>query len=383
MNWSILLIAPPASGKTHYLTQLMRDYPNQKIIFLSPLRAIAEEMQHKVLALNISCQFLKAKQPLEPAQFYISTIEMFSPDYLKILKDAWVVFDEFHLIYLWENFRPHLTELWRELVLSQQALVLLSATISALCMERLRQEMVLNDRQLWIIDYGNFQYKYSPQICYFPHLSAMMLSMLKHESEKKNALLFCTYRQQVKQLSQQLDTFEIHNYQCVGGEAAQFNQQLQAKSAHLVLATSVLSHGVNLPIIKHVYFLQKSSSAELDLQMQTRGGRDGSGYNVYFILKYNPRAWLNYIILLGAILLKIKYWNLLIISKELSSRKYQSKKKISCWWSCFAVAKKFPSTSMVDREAAKLIARASSSWAICWSFICNQIKRAYKLMFIR
>jgi ATP-dependent DNA helicase RecQ len=381
MQWTLLLIAPPACGKTHYLTQLMRDYPKQKIIFLSPLRAIAEEMYQKVESLQIACQFLKPNQKIEQTQFYISTVELFKAEYLYAIQDAWVVFDEFHLIYLWENFRPQLTDLWRELVLAPQPLLLLSATISVSCLERLKTELLLNDRELWLADYGNFKYKYHPRQHCLPHIQAMMLSMLKHVSEKENSLLFCNYRQQVKQISQQLESFEIPNYHCVGGEAAQFSQQLHERLAHLVLATSVLSHGVNLPIIKHVYFLQKSESAELDLQMQTRGGRDGSGYNVYFILKYSPKAWLNYALLLGAILLKIKYWKLVKISKELSLKKFPSKKKISCWWSYCDVVRRSLSTSMEGKAVVKLIARVSYNWGICWSFSYKQIKRVCRLMF--
>jgi len=285
MNWSLLLVAPPASGKTYYLTQLMRDYPNQKIIFLSPLRAIAEEMYHKVASLNISSQFLNGQNDLEEVQFYISTIELFQPMRLQQFSDAWIVFDEFHLIYMWESFRPKMTDLWYELVLSSHPLLLLSATISIECLERLQYEMNLNERELWLLDYGNFKYKYSPQFKVLPSESALFLSMLLNQMRGQNALLFCPYRQQVKSLSQQLETYTISHYHCVGGEAVHFSQQLRSKNAHLVLATTVLSHGVNLPVIKHVYFLQKSLQKELDLQMQTRGGRDGSGYKVYFILK--------------------------------------------------------------------------------------------------
>jgi superfamily II DNA helicase RecQ len=359
----------------------MRDYPTQKILFLSPLRAIAEEMYLKVNAFNISCQFLQSHDELQDAQFYISTIELFQAHYLQQFSDLWIVFDEFHLIYMWESFRPKLTDLWYELVLSSQPLILLSATISKECLARLQSEMNLNERELWALDYGNFKYKYLPKLNALPSERALLLSVLLNQMRKQNALLFCPYRQQVKYFSQQLESFSVAHYHCVGGEAAQFSQQLLSHKAHLVLATSVLSHGVNLPVIKHVYFLQKTLQKELDLQMQTRGGRDGSGYNVYFILKYSPRAWFNYAILVGVILLKIKYWKLIKISKELSLKKFPSKRKISCWWSCFAADKKSPFISTVGKVGEKLIALVSSNWEIYWSSSYKRIKQACKQMF--
>jgi superfamily II DNA helicase RecQ len=344
------------------------------------VRAIAEEMKIKVSAHYISVQFLSFNDQIKSAQFYVTTIEMFNPNILMQLKNYWIVFDEFHLIYMWEGFRPKLTELWYEIFLSSAPLLLLSATISQQCLDRLIFESDLNQRELYLLDYGNFRHRFKPKYSPLPNERALFLSLTKNVTKEENSLLFCSYRNQVRSLVDQFQTLDIASYSCVGGEAAQFTHQLNQYSANLFIATSVLSHGVNLPTIKHVYFLQKANSPELDLQMQTRGGRDGSGYIVYFILKYSALAWFNYLRLMGEIILQPKLWSILSYSRELSSKKFLSKKKICSYSFCCELDRRFQFIFMAGKAVVKLIVRVNYNWEIFWSFISKHIVLAFKVM---
>jgi superfamily II DNA or RNA helicase len=48
-----------------------------------------------------------------------------------------------------------------------------------------------------------------------------------------------------------------------------------------IIATTVLGHGVNLPLIKRVFFLYPVKNPDFWLQMVARGGRRGESYSVF------------------------------------------------------------------------------------------------------
>jgi superfamily II DNA or RNA helicase len=74
---------------------------------------------------------------------------------------------------------------------------------------------------------------------------------------------------------------------CRGGETEGFQQQLleEKKNNHtgslFIIATSCLSHGINLPSITNVIILYPEHQEEILYQMLGRGGRRGEDYTVH------------------------------------------------------------------------------------------------------
>ncbi len=69
---------------------------------------------------------------------------------------------------------------------------------------------------------------------------------------------------------------------CVGGESRDFVLQLnQEVQLDFIVATTVVSHGVNLPNIGKVYFTYNVENLDFYLQMLGRGGRSGESFEVH------------------------------------------------------------------------------------------------------
>ena len=95
-------------------------------------------------------------------------------------------------------------------------------------------------------------------------------------------LVFCPYRNQVKELEEKLKAGGLNVLSCVGGESSEFTQKLLTiKNLDVIVATSVVSHGVNLPAIAKIYFLQKIENSDFYLQMVGRGGRGGEEFELH------------------------------------------------------------------------------------------------------
>jgi len=69
---------------------------------------------------------------------------------------------------------------------------------------------------------------------------------------------------------------------CVGGEDSLFSLKVQSeKPPKFIVATTVLSHGVNLPNISRIFFLYSVKNLDFWIQMVARGGRRGEKFEVF------------------------------------------------------------------------------------------------------
>lgn len=296
---AILITAPPGWGKTYKLLDAIKG-SSSKVVAIFPLRALCDEVYISALKLGISCINLKSGPELQVnySQLIISTPECLSETIVDSLNsDTIFVFDEFHLFYYWgESFRQKLLECLYLVGSKSFSLLLLSATFSSALEDKFKADFQINYERLDHINFGNQELKNMPKVVNFYPLrrKEWMLMNMYHSRFRGTNLVFCEYRQEVKELEKVLTSRGFTCISCVGGEASDFVEKLQqGGSFDFIIATSVVSHGVNLPQISEIYFTYKISNIDFYIQMIGRGGRDGSSFNIHtFELGYFSKVTL-------------------------------------------------------------------------------------------
>jgi len=216
----------------------------------------------------------------------ITTAECLSDDVIEYLaKDYVFIFDEAHLLFYWgESFRPRLTEVMENVLACAPATFFLSATINDEIKVKLIKQVEYNYEHFYQVNFGNQELKNMPTKIYiYPKRKlTWLLNDLYYSDNKRVKLVFCRYRNQVKEMEQILRHKGFNVLSCIGGEASEFTQKLiNIEKLDIIVATSVVSHGVNLPAIEKIYFLYKIDNLDFYLQMIGRGGRDGSSFELH------------------------------------------------------------------------------------------------------
>ena len=298
-----LLTAPVASGKTRMVVEFYREH-DFKIIYLSPLRALANEVysnlekneeKHIFLAggkfslEDCQANFMKAKK-----SFLITTAELLSEEFIEELsvQNQKIVFviDEFHLFYYWGNgFRPVLHERFLAILNYYFPVLAITATMDESVMSMMKKDLAYY-QDFWIhLDYGNHQLHRTPQnLVSFhglkPHyIQKAFWRELRLKKESEIFLYFCAYRSQVDELVARSQRLGFKSVGCVGGEVEKFLEEIGKNEGRVdcIFSTTTLSHGVNLPEIKKVFIDYEIKNYDFWLQMIGRGGRLGSEYQVY------------------------------------------------------------------------------------------------------
>lgn len=297
-----LLTAPVAAGKTKLVVEFYQEQ-NYKVIFVSPLRALANEVYAKLSANQKNIFLAGGEKPLEECLgrflevkkgFLVATMELLSEDFLEAcaLQHEKIIFilDEFHLFYHWgESFRPVLHDRFLAILDTQAPVLGITATMSLYLMEKLKEDLEYHSDTWFYIDYGNHQLHRKPQkIHCFHQLKPELFSRaMWRELRLKNAgdvyLIFCSYRSEVDELVARSRRMGLKSLGCVGGEVEQFLVELDNHKDNLdcIFSTTTLSHGVNLPEIKKVFINYEVKDYDFWLQMVGRGGRRGADYEVY------------------------------------------------------------------------------------------------------
>jgi ATP-dependent DNA helicase RecQ len=271
----ILLTSPPASGKTYWINSFKDSLEDQELLVISPLRALAEECKMK----------------------WGQKITVMTPEEWLIKKIPFevIIFDEFHLFFYWgDSFRPMMWEAFFEISQKAKLTILLTATVS-MEMKREIQLFECHFHSLTWVDHGNQILRYKPS----RYIKAPSYSWLikQIESEKKNdgvKLIFCQYRDEVLKWEKTLNLRGYRCISCVGGESKNMARKLlKIPEPDFIICTTVLSHGVNLPKIKRIYFLYKIDQLDFWIQMVARGGRSGEEFKVFSLespvgLKWSP-----------------------------------------------------------------------------------------------
>ena len=283
----IILTAPPASGKTYWISSLGLA-SSSHILVISPLRALADECHEK----------------------WGEKITVMTPEewMIKKVPHEIVIFDEFHLFFYWgDTFRVLMWEAF--FLLSQNASMtfLLTATFSREMQKIVEDYTCQFDQIIWI-DRGNQQLKNLPTLYVRAYSRKWLESLIElQEVSESVRLIFCQYREEVGFWEKRLAHLGFSVVSCVGGEAREMKHKL-AKNPRpdFIVSTTVLSHGVNLPSIKKIFFLYPVNNIDFWIQMVARGGRRGEGYEVFAL--ENPRGikWNSFTNLLAILLISFK-----------------------------------------------------------------------------
>lgn len=304
-----LLTAPVASGKTRMVVEFYHNH-DFKVVYLSPLRALANEVYANLIKRDAKNVFLAGgdKKLAEIQQdfisrrksFMVTTIELLNEEFVEELfyKEQKVLFviDEFHLFYHWgESFRPLLHDRFLCLLNFEFPVLAVTATIDHTIMDRLKKDLKYY-QDFWIhLDFGNHQLHRPPArtICYNGlHPRYIYRAFWREIRQKKSDeifLYFCAYRGQVDELVNRARRQGFKAVGCVGGEVENFLQELRNFEGKVdcIFSTTTLSHGVNLPEIKKVFIDYEVKNYDFWLQMIGRGGRQGSPYEVYSTDKFH------------------------------------------------------------------------------------------------
>jgi len=295
-----LLVAPPAWGKTYLLRQLMADRRG-RWIYISPLRALANEFYDKMIKYYPSYIIRKRSELADqghdffnnPHSLLVLTAETIHQDlyvYLEhIHQKPILVFDEFHLFYDWgQGFRPILWETFINLSLFNCPMMGLTATMHDELKQSLNQEILLGFDFITILNIGNMCLKnYPEKINYYPVVFSERVFQQRFHFELLRTpgytcLYFCQYRGQVDVMVKKYRSLGFNVLGCKGGEVTKFCDELKKNpDPQCIFTTIALSHGVNLPRVSKVFLSYQVHNYALWLQMVGRGGRQGESYALF------------------------------------------------------------------------------------------------------
>lgn len=291
---ALILTAPPGWGKTYKLLAAIKE-TKRRVVFIFPLRALCDEVHLSSLKMGIDTLNIRTPEDLKiiEKQKYFNSFNLIlsTPEMLKnsdlFIEDYLFILDEFHLFYYWgDSFRQKLLETYFEVTSSGVPIILLTATLSSELFQRVSLELEQNYKQVIHMNMGNQKLKNIPRnTFYYPRfLRNWLLDDLKYSTKLGVSLVFCKYRSEVYRMTKTLEGLGFSVLSCVGGEASEFVQNLlNSKEPDFIVATSVVSHGVNLPNIKNIYFTYAVDNIDFYIQMIGRGGRDGDHFSIHVL----------------------------------------------------------------------------------------------------
>lgn len=234
-----------------------------------------------------------------------------------------VIFDEFHLYFFWgDSFRPQMWESFYALASMSKLTVLLTATWNQQMQSEFKQFEVQFDEGLWI-DFGNQVLKtYPVRYVKLPGRDWVEDLVTCAPEGKETALIFCAYRDDVFKWGEKLRAQGYRVWTCVGGEARHMRTLIKSEAApDYIISTTVLSHGVNLPVISKIYFFYELRDIDFWIQMVARGGRRGEKYEVFALERPYGMRW--------------NWWtnSLAILGLALKIRTLQTRRQLEQWYS--------------------------------------------------
>lgn len=284
----LLFSAPPAWGKTAMVLGLCRSFPG-RVVFLSPLRALAQEFRDRAAAAGLRPEVLVRRGGADPPAWRRRRRSLLVATPETLDEGLWGAFeaerplfvlDEFHLFLRWgEDFRPVLREALMRAAASGSSVLALSATMEPDLLERCRREVPLSVASSWWIDRGNMSFLHPPRRAVFmgrggePALRLAAARCLGSPPGRRRRLVFCRRRREVGALVGILADRGVRVLGCVGGGAAAFREAARDGAWDAAVATTCLSHGVNLPPMDEVLITWRTGARDLWMQMAARGGR--------------------------------------------------------------------------------------------------------------
>lgn len=300
------MLAPPGWGKTTLVLDLYERFDG-RIVFVSPLRALAEEFHKRAFGLKNVFSFGSGGATDEGFKTFmtkskgllICTAEKLNGDLIEYfsLSKTLYIFDEFHLFYYWgQSFRPLLWERVMEVANLNGTILGLTATMDQKILDYWRRDFALGVESMFLLDLGNQKLMNLPRKVENYSLAgnkAFNRQFLKVliENRKGTILYFCHYRAEVEMWLDFCSRMKIDAIGCVGGGVEEFLHSLEkSPRPQCIFCTSTLSHGVNLPTISNVFLSYPTENYDFWVQMIGRGGRDGSEFFAYEMEKKDWRS---------------------------------------------------------------------------------------------
>jgi superfamily II DNA helicase RecQ len=257
----LVFTSPPASGKTTWIGELKKVYFPEQLLVISPLRALRDECVRR---------------------WENEVLVMTPEEWIRrpVVSEV-VIFDEFHLHAYWgDTFRPLMWEVFFGVAADARVCILLTATFGEDIKSTVETFSCQFDRILWA-DHGNQTLRLKPKTYLKAPSRRWIEELILCDRSAGTKLIFCRYRQQVFAVKKKLEQQGFRCISCVGGEARFMAPKLELlPEPDFIIATTVLSHGVNLPEIRKVYFLYALENLDFWIQMVARGGRKGSDFHV-------------------------------------------------------------------------------------------------------
>tara|TARA_R110002072_G_scaffold1989_5_gene16562 strand:- start:16480 stop:17514 length:1035 start_codon:yes stop_codon:yes gene_type:complete len=290
-----LIMAPPGWGKTSLIIDLLEKSPANRVwVFISPLRALSEEFHERVNSQFRSWFIGSTQEGNEKIKsFRLPQIIILSPEVLqnhwieKLLekKEVGFIIDEVHLFFKWgETFRPKLLDSFYEILSLNLPVIALSATVSDSLKEEIKKMVNDNKGNFEELNFGNFEFMNPPkrELSFGSNdtnkVNRLFLRMVLKKSRKR-FLLFCKTREEVNNWLLIFQQRKISAIGAVGGEVKSFRENLlKQPDVKVIISTSVLGHGVNLPSLDFLFINYHVADYGLWLQMASRAGRRGEDF---------------------------------------------------------------------------------------------------------
>ena len=283
---AVIFLAPPGYGKTSILMDLIQK-SNQKFIFISPLKELSLEVFER-MDKEIDCMFnpdLKDKN-WSKKKMLVVTPEKFQDCFLQ---DRIVILDEIHLFYHWDNFRPHLRDVFMSVATGENPLWCLTATLNSEYSDFLKEDLLINYNDVILLDLGNHKLLRKPyRNIYVLKFWQKYFQRNFHYLLKKNktSLVFLPYRQSVDDWEEKLLHSELRVIGCKSVSGMYWGKTIKELKPEVILSTSVLSHGVNLGKIEQVFITYLLENKDFWIQMAARGGRNGEKFTLITLDPY-------------------------------------------------------------------------------------------------
>lgn len=285
---SAIIIAPTGWGKTSLVFDLCK---RDKVVFISPLRIIAEEVYDRAKK-TLNTFYLKNSEDVlafcrSKRGLLVTTVEkVLQFQELLYGRELLFVLDEFHLFWLWQSFRPSLEEILMGVCSHSERLMALSATFGPELIERAGGYFHGHYIKQHVIDLSKSQpsKKVLRDRCTFYLSKKRFLKMASFIIQRDgiNSLYFVRSRKEVDFVGEYFRRQGLNVLTCKGGQVGQFYEELtKACSPFVIVSTSALSHGANLPVLRNVFISYSVSASEMFYQMKGRGGRDNKGFSFY------------------------------------------------------------------------------------------------------
>jgi superfamily II DNA helicase RecQ len=234
----------------------------------------------------------------------------------------------------------------------------MTATFNEAELKIFTNELFNSFDQIYFVNAGNQQIKTMPTKKYFYGKNKRSLFYRRlwgNLNNGKTKILFCKKRSEVDWWRQKLKKEKTSALFCLGGAVGEFQEALKnCPKPEIIICTSALSHGVNLPEIQEVYLGYHIANIDFYWQMVGRAGRRGEKFVLHTfnceqfnrqqrILSFFDHLFFD---ILGDLLCKQKW-------KEFYSPRLPIRSAILLLKFCFAPAKKFRWFFTADAVAAK------------------------------